>query len=121
MHRYWHDTVHSAVWWLARRTHLGSIDVKSENPILLKESMAYSQCVLKDKVGLHTSLVLQAAKGVGCELRVSQKQGEKMWVAIFLLDFGMIIECTTCSGYHGWILLDVSPPIVCFFSHALDK
>ena len=33
-----HDTVLSAVGWVARRTHLGSIDIKLEGSILLKES-----------------------------------------------------------------------------------
>ena len=51
--RYRHDTVH-------RRTHLGCIDIKSENSILLKESVAYSQCVLMEKAGLHTEKVSES-------------------------------------------------------------
>ena len=43
--RCWHDTVRSAVRWVARLAHLGSIEIVSEDSILLKESVAYSQCV----------------------------------------------------------------------------
>ena len=55
--RFWHATGHSAVWWVARLAHLGSVEIKSKDSILLKESLAYSQCVLKEKAGLHTEKV----------------------------------------------------------------
>ena len=54
---YWHDTVCSTVQWIARCTHLGSINIKSEDSILLKKSVAYSHHVFKEKAGLHMEKV----------------------------------------------------------------
>ena len=55
--RYWHDTICITVRWVTRRAHPGSIDIKSEDSILLEESVAYSQCVLKEKAALYTEKV----------------------------------------------------------------
>ena len=50
--RYLHDIVRSTVRWVVRCVHLGNIDMKSEDSMLLKESVAYSQCMSKEKVDM---------------------------------------------------------------------
>ena len=54
--RYWHDTVRSSVWWVARHTHLGRMDIKSS--IFLKENVAYGHRMLK-KMHLQLFVSLQ--------------------------------------------------------------
>ena len=68
--RCWHDTVRSAVRWVARLAHPGSVEIKSKDSILLKESWAYSQCALNEKAGLHTDSLIS---------------GEGMWLASWVL------------------------------------
>ena len=50
--RYLHDTVRSTIQWIVRRVHLGNFNIKSEDSMLLKESVAYSQCVSKEKADM---------------------------------------------------------------------
>ena len=92
---YWHDTVRSAVRWVARRGHLGSI--RRLHPPQRERWLTVSVCWRRkwDSTRSKSSLASGNLKGMACELRVGQKR-KKMCVAIFFCFTSGQPSCVPC-------------------------
>ena len=106
-----------------RRTHLASIDVKSEGSILLEGTVIHSHCGMQSctrHMGDFTRPISSVVSREGCGLWLCVGQKQENLCSYSFFDFEMTIKCAACSwsrDFHS-----ILPPVCTLFNaQALNK